>query len=131
MNDSTPGSTKKLMQPEAVKAMVLTVLEDIKANDVVVLDVSLYASFTDYMVFASGTSRRHVNSIAGSVTDAAKKQNFPALGVEGLDVGDWVLVDLSDVVVHVMLPAIREYYELEKLWGEEMADLDLSEDIGD
>jgi ribosome-associated protein len=119
------------MKPKAAKAMVLTALEDIKANDVVVLDVSAYASFTDYMVFASGTSSRHVSSIAGSVIDAAKKQHSPALGIEGLDVGDWVLVDLGDVVVHVMLPATREYYELEKLWGEEMADPDLSEDIDD
>ncbi|MFT4607565.1 MAG: ribosome-associated protein [Gammaproteobacteria bacterium] len=119
------------MQPEALKAMVLAALEDIKANDVVVLDVSPYASFTDYMVFASGTSSRHVSSIAGSVIDEAKKQNSPPLGIEGLDVGDWVLVDLGDVVVHVMLPATREFYELEKLWGEEMADAGLSEDISD
>ncbi|MFT4650877.1 MAG: ribosome-associated protein [Polaribacter sp.] len=131
MNDSTPNSTRKPLQSKAAKAMVLTALENIKANDVVVLDVSPYASFTDYMVFASGTSSRHVSSIAGSVIDAAKKQNSPPLGVEGLDVGDWVLVDLGDVVVHVMLPATREHYELEKLWGEEMADANLSEDISD
>lgn len=126
MNDSVPSSKTSPMQPEAVKTMVLTALEDIKANDVVVLDVKKYASFTDYMVFASGTSSRHVSSIAGSVIDAAKKQNLPPLGIEGLDVGDWVLVDLGDVVVHVMKPATREFYELEKLWGEEMADAELS-----
>ena len=126
VNDSTPSSTTSPMQPEALKAMVLTALEDIKANDVVVLDVKQYASFTDYMIFASGTSSRHVKSIAGSVVDAAKKQSSPALGIEGLDVGDWVLVDLGDVVVHVMLPATRDFYELEKLWGEEMAGADLS-----
>jgi ribosome-associated protein len=119
---STPSSTTKPMQPEAVKAMVLDALESIKANEVVVLEVKEYASFTDYMVFASGTSSRHVSSIAGSVVDAAKKANHPPLGVEGLDVGDWVLVDLGDVVVHVMLPATREFYDLEKLWGEELAD---------
>jgi ribosome-associated protein len=131
VNDLKSASAKKPMQPKAAKAMVLTALENIKANDVVVLDVSPYASFTDYMVFASGTSSRHVSSIAGSVIDAAKKQNSPPLGVEGLDVGDWVLVDLGDVVVHVMLPATREHYELEKLWGEEMADTNLSEDVSD
>jgi ribosome-associated protein len=131
VNDSTPISIRKPMQPEALKAMVLTALEDIKANDVVVLDVSPYASFTDYMVFASGTSSRHVSSIAGSVIDAAKKQKSPPLGVEGLTVGDWVLVDLGDVVVHVMIPATREFYELEKLWGEEMADANLSGDSSD
>ena len=131
MSNTTPGSNTKPLQPDALKAMVLTALEDIKANDIVVLDVKLYASFTDYMVFASGTSSRHVNSIAGSVVDAAKKQNSPALGVEGLDVGDWVLIDLGDVVVHVMLPATRDHYELEKLWGEEMVDAGLSEDTGE
>jgi len=131
VNDSTPGSTKKPLLSETAKSMVLTALEDIKANDVVVLDVSAYASFTDYMVFASGTSSRHVSSIAGSVIDAAKKRNSPPLGIEGLDVGDWVLVDLGDVVVHVMLPATRDYYELEKLWGEEMADAGMSEEISD
>lgn len=126
VNDSVPGSTMNPMQPEALKSMVLTALEDIKAIDIVVLDVKEYASFTDYMVFASGTSSRHVSSIAGSVIDAAKKLNTPPLGIEGLEVGDWVLVDLGDVVVHVMLPATREFYELEKLWGEEMADAELS-----
>jgi ribosome-associated protein len=131
VNDSTPNSTRKPLQSKAAKAMVLTALENIKANDVVVLDVSPYASFTDYMVFASGTSSRHVSSIAGSVIDVAKKRNSPPLGVEGLDVGDWVLVDLGDVVVHVMLPATREFYELEKLWGEEMADANLSGDSSD
>lgn len=131
MTDSTPKLNQKPLQPDALKAMVLTALEDIKANDVVVLDVKPYASFTDYMVFASGTSSRHVSSIAGSVIDAAKKQNSPPLGIEGLDVGDWVLVDLGDVVVHVMLPATRDHYELEKLWGEEMADVDSAEDMSD
>lgn len=126
MSDSVANSTTSPMQPEAMKAIVLTALEDIKAHNVVVLDVKPYASFTDYMIFASGTSSRHVSSIARSVIDAAKKKNSPPLGIEGLDVGDWVLVDLGDVIVHVMLPATRAFYQLEKLWGEEMADAELS-----
>ena len=101
--------------------MVLQALDALKAENVVTLDVSQQASFTDYMVFASGSSRRHVGAIADSVVEAAKVSGNPALGIEGEDIGEWVLVDLGDVVVHIMLPDVRLYYELEKLWGEELA----------
>lgn len=117
MTDSKPSE----MQAEASKKMALEALEALKANDVVVLDVHEIASFTDYMIFASGSSRRHVGAIAESVVEAAKASNQPPVGVEGEDVGEWILVDLGDVVVHVMLPDVRLYYELEKLWGEELA----------
>lgn len=109
------------MQAEASKKMALEALDALKANNVVVLDVREIASFTDYMIFASGSSRRHVGAIAESVVEAAKASNQPPVGVEGEDVGEWILVDLGDVVVHVMLPDVRLYYELEKLWGEELA----------
>ena len=99
----------------------MAALEELKAVQVELLDVSKIASFTDYMIFASGSSRRHVSAIAESVVEAAKAVGQPPVGVEGEDVGEWVLVDLGDVVVHVMLPDIRDYYELEKLWGEELA----------
>ena len=101
--------------------MAIDALDDLKAVDVVVLDVRDRSSFTDYMIFASGTSSRHVASIAESVIDKAKHSTTPALGVEGEEVGEWILVDLGDVIVHIMLPDIRAYYELEKLWGEELA----------
>jgi ribosome-associated protein len=101
--------------------MALQAVEALKAEHVVVLDVRGIASFTDYMIFASGNSRRHVGAIAESVVEAAKAARQPPVGVEGEDVGEWVLVDLGDVVVHVMLPDVRRYYELEKLWGEELA----------
>jgi len=109
------------LQVEATKKMVLQALDALKAENVVTLDVSRQASFTDYMIFASGSSRRHVSAIADSVVEAAKVTGNPVLGIEGEDIGEWILVDLGDVVVHIMLPDVRLYYELEKLWGEELA----------
>ena len=82
--------------------------------------MSAIASFTDYMIFASGNSTRHVSAIADSVIEAAKASGQPPEGVEGAEVGEWILVDLGDVIVHIMLPEVRRYYELEKLWGEEL-----------
>jgi len=73
------------------------------------------------MIFASGNSTRHVSAIADSVIEAAKSAGNPVLGVEGEEVGEWILVDLGDAIVHIMLPDVRQYYELEKLWGEELA----------
>lgn len=116
----TDSKTSNL-QAEATRKLALAALEELKAVQVELLDVSKIASFTDYMIFASGSSRRHVSAIAESVVEAAKAAGQPPVGVEGEDVGEWVLVDLGDVVVHVMLPDIRDYYELEKLWGEELA----------
>ena len=108
------------IQAEAVRKLVLQALEDMKAVDIVVLDVRNQASFTDYMIFASGTSTRHANSISSAVIDVAETAGYPPLGVEGQDVGEWVLVDLGDVIVHVMLPDTRQFYEIEKLWSEEL-----------
>jgi len=109
------------IQTETTKKMVLEALSALKAIQVELLDVREVASFTDYMIFASGSSRRHVSAIAESIVEAAEAAGQPPVGVEGEDVGEWVLVDLGDVVVHVMLPDVRLYYELEKLWGEELA----------
>jgi ribosome-associated protein len=108
------------LQAEALRKLALTALEDLKADNPVVLDVRKVASFTDYMIFASGNSTRHVNAIAESVIEAARNAGHAPVGVEGQEAGEWVLIDLGDVVVHVMLPDIRLYYELEKLWGEEL-----------
>ena len=109
------------IQTETTKKMVLEALSALKAIQVELLDVREVASFTDYMIFASGSSRRHVSAIAESIVEAAEAAGQPPVGVEGEDVGEWVLVDLGDVVVHIMLPDVRLYYELEKLWGEELA----------
>ena len=117
MTESNPTN----LQAEATRKLALKALEALKAENIVVLDVSEQASFTDYMIFASGSSTRHVSAIAESVVEAAKATNEPAIGIEGEDVGEWVLVDLGDVIVHIMLPDVRLYYELEKLWGEELA----------
>ena len=114
MTDTEPVS----LQAEATRQMALAALEQLKADDICQIDVRQRVSFTDYMIFASGNSTRHVGAIADAVIEAAREQGHPPLGVEGADVGEWVLVDLGDVIVHVMLPDIRRYYELEKLWGE-------------
>lgn len=110
------------LQSETIKKLVVDALEDLKAVNIVVLDVSKRASFTDSMIFASGNSSRHVSSIAGSVVEAAKAAGIPPIGVEGETVGEWVLVDLGDVIVHVMLPDTRTFYDLEKLWSEALVE---------
>ena len=117
MADSDPVS----LESEAVRQSARQALEDLKAIDIVEIDVRARASFTDTMIIASGTSTRHTGAIAGAVIDAADARGHSPLGVEGADAGEWILVDLGDVVVHVMLPDVRRYYELEKLWGEELA----------
>ena len=103
------------MQAEQLKDLVVNALEDIKAQDVSVVDVRDRTSVTDFMVIASGTSSRHVKSLADSVVSEARDEGVRASNVEG-DGSDWILVDLGDVVVHVMMPATREFYDLERFW---------------
>jgi ribosome-associated protein len=100
----------------ALQSVVTAALEDMKAVNVKVLDVRRLTDITDTMVIASGTSDRHVRSIADRVIEKAKEAGFRAFGVEGERDGEWVLVDLPDVLVHIMLPRVREFYGLEKLW---------------
>jgi ribosome-associated protein len=104
------------MQTDELKEIALQALEDLKGVDVAEFDVRSMTSVTDYMIIASGTSDRHVKSLADAVVLACKKAGIPPMGVEGEREGEWVLVDLGDVVVHVMQPRIREFYALEKLW---------------
>ena len=106
------------MQAEPLKKLVVDALDDLKAINTVTLDVTGLTDVMDYLVVASGTSNRHVKSLASNVCMEAKKQGQRALGVEGEDAGEWVLVDFGDVVVHVMLPASRDFYDLERLWAE-------------
>jgi ribosome-associated protein len=106
--------TKAAKSP--LKKIVQDALADMKALDVKVLDVRGLADFADSMVIASGTSDRHVRSVAQHVVEKAKQAGYRPHGVEGDQDGDWVLIDLSEMVVHVMLPRVREFYGLEKLW---------------
>ncbi|WP_062267440.1 ribosome silencing factor [Endozoicomonas arenosclerae] len=104
------------MQSEQLKQLVIDAIEEMKGNDISCLDVSELTSVTDYMIIASGTSNRHVKSVADNVIDKCKKSGVRPLGTEGQEKSDWVLVDLGDVVIHVMLPATRAFYDLERLW---------------
>ena len=101
---------------EVLLKTVHAAVEELKARDVAEIDVRGKSSVTDYMVIASGTSTRHVKSIADEVVKVAKNLDVQPLGVEGEREAEWVLVDLGDVVVHIMLPRIREFYALERLW---------------
>jgi ribosome-associated protein len=96
---------------------VFDALEDIKGRDIVVYNVARHASIFERVVIASGDSNRQVNALAQSVTDRMKRLGERIHGVEGRRNGEWVLVDLGDIVVHVMHPAVRSYYNLEELWG--------------
>tara|TARA_B100001250_G_C19176012_1_gene518818 strand:- start:108 stop:428 length:321 start_codon:yes stop_codon:yes gene_type:complete len=97
--------------------IVLTSLSDGKAKDIDLFDVKKITSMSDYILIASGNSRRQVNALADKLIQTVKENKFETLGVEGKAEGEWVLVDLGDIVVHIMHPNSREYYQLEKLWG--------------
>ena len=113
---NTPASAPASIEVQRV----IDAMEDLKAVDIRELDVTGVANFTDHMLFASGTSNRHVKSIAQAVVDAAKEAGHPPLGIEGEELGEWVLVDLGDVVVHVMLPETRAFYDIERLWQDQL-----------
>jgi ribosome-associated protein len=113
--------TRKRLRPPAVRVsplqqVVSSALEDMKAVNVRVLDVRGLTDIADTMIVASGNSDRHVRSIADNVSQKAKAAGFRPLGTEGARDGEWVLVDLADILVHVMLPRVREFYGLERLW---------------
>lgn len=96
---------------------IINALENLKGQEIVTLDVSQLSDVMDTLIIASGTSSRHARSLAENLVEETKKAGFRALGVEGLETGDWVLVDYGDTVVHVMQDEARNYYELEKLWS--------------
>jgi ribosome-associated protein len=96
---------------------IITALENLKGQNIVTLDVHELSDVMDTLIIASGTSNRHSRSLAENLVEETKAAGFRALGIEGLDTGDWVLVDFGDTVVHVMQQETRDYYELEKLWS--------------
>ena len=104
------------LNTEQLQQLVVSSLEDFKAIDILVIDVSDYNPLTERMIIASGNSTRHVKSMADNLIIKAKGEGNPPLGVEGQSEGEWVLVDLNDVIVHLMLPQTRAFYNLEKLW---------------
>ncbi len=104
------------MEAEELKNVAVDALEDLKAVDITVLDVRSMTSITDYMIVASGNSSRHVKSLLNNVVEKVKDHGVRPLGIEGEKDAQWCLVDVGDVVVHVMLPEVREFYQLEKFW---------------
>ena len=99
--------------------VAVNALEDVKAKDIVVLDVSKKTSLFQRMIVASGDSNRQVKALVSNVAVDLKEQGFEIISTEGTDSGEWALVDAGEVVVHVMLPAVRDYYDIEALWGGE------------
>jgi ribosome-associated protein len=114
---ATRKTARRARDPIApLKEVVTAALDDMKAANVKVMDVRGLTDIADIMIIASGTSDRHVRSIADRVVEKAKAAGFRPYGVEGARDGEWVLVDLNDIVLHVMLPRVREFYGLERLW---------------
>ncbi len=105
------------MQSEQLRDLVTEALDDIKGQEIVVLDVTEQTDIADYMVVASGSSNRQVRALVDHVVEEARKRGIRPLGIEGHEQGDWVLIDLTDVIVHVMLPKVRDFYDLERLWS--------------
>jgi ribosome-associated protein len=109
--------------PLKMKDLVVAALEDLKGVDIQALKIDDISDFADYMVVVSGTSGRHVRSLASNVIDTLRQSDIRAIGSEGEELGEWILVDFADVVVHVMREEVRAYYEIEKLWGEDIRNM--------
>jgi ribosome-associated protein len=113
---TVPAAKKTRTGPGSLTKIAVAALEDMKAVNVKVLDVRKLTDVADTMIVATGNSDRHVKSIADRVIERCREAGHRAYGIEGQKEGEWVLVDLQDLIVHVMLPRIREFYGLEKLW---------------
>ncbi|HTT07950.1 MAG TPA: ribosome silencing factor [Gammaproteobacteria bacterium] len=114
--------TKLIYTPQKLAERMVHALEDVKADHIHLLDVRRLTSMTDYMIIASGRSNRQVRAMADRVIEAAAELHLKPLGLEGYEGGEWVLVDLGDVIVHAMHPLTRAFYQLEKLWKDTAAD---------
>ena len=111
------------MDIDVLKGKVIDLLDDMKTEDVQVFDVAEMTTVTDYMIVATGTSNRHVRSIASHVVDELRRQGLRPYGSEGEEHGEWILIDYGDVVLHVMQPQTREFYQLEKLWSPDIMEM--------
>ena len=100
-----------------IKKNVIEALEDIKGFDIIDLDVRKLTSITDYMIIASASSTRQTRALANNIQDKMKELNIEVVGVEGEGEGDWVLVDIGDIIIHIMTPTTRAYFNLEELWS--------------
>ncbi len=116
------------MTPTELKTLAETSLDDMKAVEVTVIDVADRTTVTDWMIVAGGTSQRHVKSLANEVITKSKENGVRPVGIEGESEGDWILVDLGDVIVHVMTRETRDFYALEKLWTMEPTDQSATND---
>lgn len=105
------------MGSEQLKELVVNAIEEMKGNNLKVLDVRDLTSVTDFMIITSGTSSRHVKSLAENVVKCCKANRIRPIGIEGDGKAEWVLVDLGGAVVHIMLPATRQFYDIERLWA--------------
>jgi len=115
---STSQSKKKEPQKVAqkIKNIIIAAIEDAKGNDTIAIEVAHLTQVTDHMIITSGTSNRHIQTIAETVMKSAEEAGFEKIGIEGLGKSEWVVVDFADVVLHVMSPAAREHYNIEGLW---------------
>lgn len=108
---------------------IIDILKENKAIDILKIDVKKLTSTVDFMVIASGTSSRHIRGLSEIAMTEAKKNNISSIGVEGQDGSDWILIDFGDFLVHLMLPKVREFYNIEKLWGFESIDINHSQEL--
>jgi ribosome-associated protein len=118
----TESDSEDSMQTEEIKQLVINSLEDLKAKDITVIDVRGRTSVTDYMILATGTSKKHAQAVCDNASTEAKAKGLKPLGAEGRDSSDWMLLDLGDVILHVMTEQARNFYDLERLWGEPSED---------
>jgi len=105
------------MQNIELKEQVIKALEDVKGQEIVCMDIRELTDIADFMIVATGNSNRQVKALVNNVVEEVKKSGVQPIGVEGQEQAEWVLVDLADVIVHVMLPKVREYYDIERLWS--------------
>ncbi len=108
-----------MLNIEQLKQLVVDAIEDVKGADIKIIDVRGKSNVTDIMVIATGNTSRQIKAIADNIVEKAKAAGVRPLGMEGEQHAEWILIDLGDVVAHIMQPAIRDFYNLEKLWGEE------------